>query len=65
MFFGGGGCGAVPSEVVGLDGNGGFGAVPVDVVSFGGGGVGPDGVAVLWHPPLQLVTTMVEVVRVV
>lgn len=42
---------------------GGKGAVPVDTVFFGGGGGG--GVVDLWHPPLQLVTTMVEVVRVV
>lgn len=39
------------------------GVVPMENVFFGGGGGG--GVAVLWQPPLQLVTTMVEVVRVV
>lgn len=67
VFFGGGGGGgggrggAVPSEVVVLGGEGDLGAVPIKVVCFGGGG----GVAVSWQPPMQLVTTMVEVVRVV
>ena len=63
VFFGGGGGrgGAVPSEVVVLGGEGGLGAVPIKVVCFGGG----FGVAVLRQPPMQLVTTIVEVVRVV
>ena len=56
--------GAVPSEVVVLGGEGDLGAVPIKVVCFGGGG-GGGGVAVLWQPPMQLVTTMVEVVKVV
>ena len=62
VFIGGGG-GAVPSDVVFLGGDGDFGTVPIEVVRFGGGS--GDGVAVSWQPPLQLVTTMVEVVRVV
>lgn len=51
----------VPIEVVFLGDGGGEEAVPVEVVSVGAGG----GVALLWQPPMQLVTTMVEVVRVV
>ena len=39
------------------------GVVSMENVFLGGGGGG--GVAVLRQPPLQLVTTMVEVVRVV
>lgn len=65
FVFGGGGGGAVPIVVVFFgDGDGGGGAVPSVVVCFGGGG-GSGGIAVLLQPPLQLVTTMVEVVKVV
>lgn len=46
-----------------MGGDGGLGAVPVKIVCFGGGDEG--GVAVLWQFPLQAVTTIVEVVRVV
>ena len=60
VFVGGGG-GAVPSEVVSLGGDGELRAVPIKVVCFDGLG----GLAVSWQPPLQLVTTMVEVVKVV
>ena len=46
-----------------MGGDGGLGAVPVEIVCFGGGGAG--GLEFLWQPPLQVVTTIVEVVRVV
>ena len=72
VFFGGGavpdggGRGAVQIELVFFGGGavpdgGGRGAVQIELVFFGGGG----GAVVVWHPPLQLVTTTVEVVRVV
>ena len=64
VFGGGGGGGAVPMVVVVFGGGGGGGAGPSVVVCFGGGG-GGGGMAVLLQPPLQLVTTMVEVVKVV
>ena len=51
VFFGGG---AVPD-------GGGRGAVQIELVFSGGGA----SAVVVWHPPLQLVTTTVEVVRVV
>ena len=47
----------------GVSDDGGEGAVPIELVFFGSGGGG--GAAVSWQPPLQLVTTIVEVVRVV
>ena len=61
----GGGRGAVQIELVTFVGgavadSGGRGAVQIELV-FGGGG----STVVVWHPPLQLVTTTVEVVRVV
>lgn len=59
----GGKKGAVPIENVFFGGGGSRGVVPIEVVFFGG--AGGAGVAVLWQPPLQLVTTMVEVVNVV
>ena len=59
-----GGGGAVPIVVVFFSGGGDGGAVPSVVVCFGGGG-GGGAMAVLLQPPLQLVTTMVEVVKVV
>ena len=64
IFAGGGGGGAVPIVVVFFGGGGGGGAVPSVVVCFGGGD-GGGGMAVLLQPPLQLVITMVEVVKVV
>ena len=66
VLFGGGGGdgGAVPSEAAFLGGDGGLGAVSMEAVCSDGAGRGV-GVVVSWHPPLQLVTTMVEVVRVV
>lgn len=55
----GGGRGAVSIEVVFFGGGGDGGTVPIEVVFMGGG------MAVLWQPPLQLVTKMMEVIRVV
>ena len=65
VFFGGGDGdgGTVPVDVVVLGGGRRGGLVPIELVFFCGGGGG--GVTLLWQPPLQLVTTIVEVVRVV
>lgn len=65
VFFGGGGGdgGMVPVDAVFLGGVEGGGAVPTELVFSGCAGRGV--VALLWQPPLQLVTTIVEIVRVV